>query len=94
MKEITEDKMLEMLHNLIDKKFKRESRRKYIDPILLKSKITLYALSGEFSDYEPSMISKTLKSLTDSGRVVTNLDEGKCFAPDAYFIPKTEFKPL
>ena len=69
---------LERLHAFIDKKFNRKDRQKYVDPIVLKLKMTMWALAGYFKDTEPGYMAVIFKKLLDRGSVVSNLDEVKC----------------
>ncbi len=87
-KELTTDDVLKALHAMIDKKFGRVKRGKFVSPHLLKSKMTLWSISGEFMDYEPELIAPLLKDLVKQGVVESNIES--TYPLDAYFIPKSE----
>lgn len=82
--------ILQSLHEMIDKKFNREDRSKFVSPNALKNTLTLWYITNEFIDYEPKLVSRLLKELVSNGSVITNLDIDNVFPFDAYFIPKTE----
>lgn len=84
------DDILQALHVYIDKKFGRKERGKYINPYILKEKMTLWSISEEFVNYEPETICKLLKELIERGSIESNLDSENSYPFDAYFIPKTE----
>lgn len=84
------DDILKSLHIMIDKKFGREKRDKYVNPHILKAKMTLWSIAGEFINYEPELICKLLKELIERGSIESNLDNEKIYPFDAYFIPKEE----
>lgn len=86
----TEEDLLKQLHLMIDKKFNRINRDKYVNPFILKAKLTLFSISKEFIDYDPKFIVKLLKILVKRGSVITNIDEPNINPFDAYFIPSTE----
>ena len=84
------DDMLDALHVMIDRKFRRTKRDKYVNPHILKATITLWSIGGEFINYEPKIICKLLKELVARGSVESNLGNENIYPFDAYFIPKTE----
>lgn len=82
--------VLSRLHDVIDRKFDRKDRSKFVEPVLLKLKMTLWSLSEEFGDCEPELVSQLLKELVKEGRVVSNVDQEGVHGFDVYFIPSTE----
>jgi len=84
------DDILKALHIMIDKKLGRTERGKYVNPYILKAKMTLWSIAGEFIDYEPELICKLLKELIERGSIESNLGDENIYPFDAYFIPKTE----
>lgn len=82
--------ILQALHIMIDKKFGRTKRGKYVNPHILKAKMTLWNIAGEFINYEPELICKLLKELIERGSIESNLNNENIYPFDAYFIPKTE----
>lgn len=88
--EISANDVLRTLHQMIDNKFGRTERGKYVNPHLLKTKMTLWSIAGEFANYEPELICKLLKELIERGSLISNMDEEKINPFDAYFIPKSE----
>lgn len=43
--------ILQALHRMIDKKFVRTKRGKYVNPHILKAKMTLWSIAAEFINY-------------------------------------------
>lgn len=84
------DEVLQHLHLMIDHKFGRKKRDKYVNPHILKAKMTMWSIAGEFINYEPELICKLLKELIERGSVVSNLNDEHIYPFDAYFIPKNE----
>lgn len=84
------DDMLQALHIMIDNKFGRTKRGKYVNPYILKAKMTLWSIAEEFINYDPELICKLLKELIERGSIESNLDNEKIYPFDAYFIPKSE----
>lgn len=87
---LSADDLLLRIHDMIDKKFNRADRSKYVSPYLLKLKMTLWSMSGEFIDYDPGIILGLLTELVNRGSVVTNIGEDGVYPFDAYYIPKAE----
>jgi hypothetical protein len=88
--DILANEVLKKLHEMIDTKFNREKRGKYVNPYLLKTKMTLWSISGEYIDKDPAEIAVLLKRLIQRGSVISNIDQSGVFPLDAYFIPTTE----
>jgi len=84
------DKLLEMLREFIDAKWKRKKRGKFVCLDELRSQMTLYALSGYLSEHDPAVIVRLLKELIAAGFVTTNMDEDGVYPMDAYFVPTAE----
>ncbi len=85
-----ENDILQRLHKVIDEKFKRTNRTKRIDPFALKMTLTMWTLSEEFEDIEPSEMVGILQELVTRDSVETNIFDDGVNPFDAYFIPKTE----
>lgn len=82
--------LLRKLHEIIDIEFKRTDRSKYVNPYLLKSKITLFCLSKYFIDENPTELVFRLKELIKRGSVISNINDNGVNPFDAYVIPKQE----
>lgn len=90
---LTAEELLIALHEIIDKVFKRKDRTRFVNKTLLMSKMTLWRISIEFQDCDPSVVCTLLKELIELGCVITNMNEADVTPFDAYFIPRTEFYP-
>lgn len=88
--DILANEVLKKLHEMIDTKFNRKKRGKYVNPYLLKAKMTLWSISVEYIDQDPTAIVVLLKRLIQRGSVASNIDQAGVFPFDAYFIPTTE----
>lgn len=82
--------ILRKLHEIIDIEFKRTDRGKYVNPYLLKSKITLFCLSKYFINENPKELVNKIKELIKRGSVISNINDDGVNPFDAYFVPKSE----
>lgn len=89
---MTKPEILEVLHSLIDKKFKRKNRSELIERSRLQQQITLYAISAEFLSVEAFTVSALLQEMVAEKLVVTNLGNENVHPFDAYFLPVSELK--
>lgn len=85
-----EQTLLHQLHVMIDKKFNRTNRSVKIDPIVLKAKMTSWAIADEFVEVDPVVMDMLFRKLVERGSVVTNIDDEGVSPFDIYFIPATE----
>ena len=91
IEELTSDRLLVKLHEMIDIKFNRKNRSKLIAPPELKARMSLVAITREFfEEYSPDLIAVLMMKLIANGSVVSNIGEEGIYPTDAYFIPKTE----
>lgn len=88
---MTKPELLEILHSLIDKKFKRKNRSELIERHRLEQQITLWSICDEIIDSNPAEICLLFKQMIAEKSVVTNMsDDFSVYPFDAYFLPASE----